>query len=128
MDQAHSQSHDEFDLIFFFVFIYITGKISNAAPGAIVWGLVGLGGQYVYNVADARHTQEVIEKQENPEPSESILDRAIRSKWSPVKRLTRKEYAGMLKEKLLAVEADIAITNEEIEKLERRRKEFAGEK
>lgn len=111
-----------------FFYLFITGKISNAAPGAIVWGLVGLGGQYVYNVADARHTQEAIEKLENPEPSESILDRAIRSKWSPVKRLTRKEYAGMLKEKLLAVEADIAIANEEIEKLEKRKKESAEEK
>ncbi|PUU76553.1 hypothetical protein B9Z19DRAFT_1102308 [Tuber borchii] len=106
----------------------ILRKISNAAPGAIVWGLVGLGGQYVYNVADARHTREAIEKLENPEPNESILDRAIRSKWSPVKRLTRKEYAGMLKEKLLAVEADIAIANEEIEKLERRKEKSTEEK
>ncbi|RPA93555.1 hypothetical protein L873DRAFT_1704659 [Choiromyces venosus 120613-1] len=103
-------------------------KMSNVIPGAIVWGLVGLGGQYAYNVADARHTREVIEKLENPEPKESILDRAIRSKWSPVKRLTKKEYADMLKEKLLAVEADIAITNEEIEKLEREKKESAEEK
>ncbi|PWW79608.1 hypothetical protein C7212DRAFT_350451 [Tuber magnatum] len=103
-------------------------KIPNAVPGAIVWGLVGLGGQYAYNVADARHTQGVIEKLGNPEPRESMLDRAMRSGWSPVKRLTRGEYADILKEKLLAVEADIAIANEEIEKLERQRKESAGEK
>ncbi|CUS07327.1 unnamed protein product [Tuber aestivum] len=106
----------------------ILRKIPNAVPGAIVWGLVGLTGQYAYNVADARHTHEVIGKLKNPEPNEGILDRAMRSKWSPVKRLTRKEYADMLKEKLLAVEADIAIANEEIEKLERQKKEPTEEK
>ncbi|KAG0124381.1 hypothetical protein HOY82DRAFT_573246 [Tuber indicum] len=106
----------------------ILRKMPNAVPGAIVWGLVGLGGQYAYNVADARHTQEVIEKMENREPKESIFDRAIRSRWSPVKRLTSKEYADMLKEKLLAVEADIAIANEEIEKLERQKREPVEEK
>jgi hypothetical protein len=46
----------------------------------------------------------------------------MRSKWSPVRRLTTKEYGVMLREKLLALEADIAITNEEIEKLERLKK------
>jgi hypothetical protein len=98
------------------------GKFPNAVPGAIVWGLVGLGGQYAYNVADARHTKELVEPKESPEPQMSMFNRVMRSKWSPVRRLTTKEYGVMLREKLLALEADIAITNEEIEKLERLKK------
>lgn len=53
----------------------------------------------------------------------------MRSKWSPVTRLTTEEYENMLKEKLLVLEADLALANEEIERLERmrRRKEVDGE-
>lgn len=51
-----------------------------------------------------------------------MFDRVMRSKWSPVRRLTTKEYGDMLREKLLALDAEIAITNEEIEKLERQKR------
>lgn len=53
----------------------------------------------------------------------------MRSKWSPVTRLTTEEYENMLKEKLLVLEADLALANEEIERLEgmRRQKEVDGE-
>lgn len=42
----------------------------------------------------------------------------MRSRWSPVTRLTTEEYEEMLKGKLLALEADLAIADEEIAKLE----------
>jgi hypothetical protein len=76
---------------------------------------MGLVGQYAYNLADARHTEEVLAPQNRP----SLLDRAFDSKWNPVKRLTDEEYESMLNSKLLAVNAELAITNEEIEKLEK---------
>lgn len=47
----------------------------------------------------------------------------MRSKWSPVTRLTTKEYESMLRERLLALEADLALANEEIERLERIKRE-----
>lgn len=94
---------------------------SNIIPGAIVWGLVGLAGQYVYDAADSRHTEELAQPQVKPEEKgPSLLDRAFRSEWSPVKKLTDDEYADMLGEKLLAVEAEIAVTDEEIQQLEER--------
>jgi hypothetical protein len=76
---------------------------------------MGMGGQYAYNLADARHTEEVLAPQNRP----SLLDRVFESKWNPVKRLTDEEYESMLNSKLLAVKAELAITNEEIEKLEK---------
>ncbi|KAA8899768.1 hypothetical protein FN846DRAFT_959998 [Sphaerosporella brunnea] len=89
---------------------------SNVIPGAIFWGLMGMGGQYAYNAADARHTEEMLEPQVE---RSNFLDRAFASKWNPVKKLTDEEYVSMLRSKLLAVEAELAITNEEIEKLEK---------
>lgn len=53
----------------------------------------------------------------------------MHSKWSPVTRLTTEEYENMLKEKLLVLEAELALANEEIEGLERmRREQKVGEK
>lgn len=50
----------------------------------------------------------------------------MRSRWSPVTRLTTKEYENMLEEKLLVLQAELSLTNEEIEKLERKRKGQEG--
>lgn len=84
-----------------------------------MWGLIGLSGQTVYNIADARHTKSVL-KEKKPEQTGGFgfWDRVMRSRWSPVTRLTTEEYEEMLKGKLLALEADLAIADEEIAKLE----------
>lgn len=47
----------------------------------------------------------------------------MRSRWSPVTRLTTEEYENMLKEKLLVLQADLSLANEEIEKLEKRKEQ-----
>jgi hypothetical protein len=80
-------------------------------------------------MADERHTQEVLESSHRLEENGvSFTDRAFRSKWNPIKKLTDEEYEAMLNGKLLAVEAELAITNEEIEKLERRQRGSEAEK
>lgn len=48
---------------------------------------------------------------------ESFLDRAFRSKWNPVKKLTQDEYLDILNSKALALDAQIAITQDEIDRL-----------
>lgn len=102
------------------------GKPRSIIPGAIVWGLGGLASQSAYNFADARHTQSVAEKQERKGTGKlSFWDRAMRSKWSPVTKLTTEEYEKMLQGKLLVLEADLALANEEIEKLEKIQREQA---
>jgi hypothetical protein len=90
----------------------------------LVWGLVGFASQSAYNFADARHTLSVAkELQREATGGLGFWDRAMRSKWSPVTRLTTEEYENMLRERLLAIEADLALVNEEIEKLERMKRE-----
>lgn len=79
-------------------------------PGAIVFALFGAAGQAIYNSMDAKRTEEAL----NPsEKKKSWLD----SKWSPVKVLTDAEYAHMMDEKLLRVNAEIALLEESIERL-----------
>jgi len=41
----------------------------------------------------------------------------MNSRFSPLKKMTDKEYSHMLSEKLLRVDADIALIDERIEKL-----------
>lgn len=40
-------------------------------------------------------------------------------KWSPIRKLSDREYEEMLQEKLIAVEADLAMVDEEIERVRR---------
>ena len=92
------------------------GGTSHVIPGAIVWGLVGTGGQWLYAIADERHTKSVLYRSTGSEEKD-IGGGAFRSKWSPVKRLTEEEHKKVLEKKLLAVDADIALLDEEIENL-----------
>ena len=60
---------------------------------------------------DERHTASF----EDDRPP--FLQRLAKSRWSPIEVLSDDQYAGILSERLLAVEAEIAIIDEKIEKL-----------
>jgi hypothetical protein len=79
-------------------------------PAAIMWSLFGATGQYLFNVADARKSA-LAGKPEGAK--NSWLD----SKWSPMKVLSDKEYESMLREKLLVVNAEIALVDDNTEAL-----------
>ncbi|KUJ22205.1 uncharacterized protein LY89DRAFT_681491 [Mollisia scopiformis] len=82
----------------------------NVIPGATMVALFGATGQYLYNVADARKTT-LAGKPESAK--NSWLD----SKWSPMKVLSDQDYENMLREKLLRVNAEIALVDDNIEAL-----------
>lgn len=52
-------------------------------------------------------------------PSKPILQRIADSKWIPLKTLSDDDYRGILGEKLLSIEAEIAIIDEKIQELEK---------
>ncbi|KAK1237911.1 hypothetical protein MKX08_002490 [Trichoderma sp. CBMAI-0020] len=79
------------------------GKI---LPAMVMWGVLGAGGQMVANGLSNRKPKV---KNEN--------DSWFRSKWSPLKKLTDQEYIDMMEEKILRVEADIALIDERITEL-----------
>jgi len=99
----------------------LTGK-ANIIPGAIMFAIFGVGGQKIYNMADSRH----LKKAEGPEIEKS--KGWMNSKWNPVKVLTDGEYEKMLQDKLLYVNAEIAMIDENINALRRQETEKKVEK
>ncbi|KAL7791891.1 hypothetical protein V8C37DRAFT_381668 [Trichoderma ceciliae] len=79
------------------------GKI---IPAMAVWGVLGAGGQIVANSISSRKP-----KVKNED------DSWLRSKWSPLKKLTDREYIDMMEEKILRVEVDIALIDDRIAEL-----------
>ena len=78
----------------------------------------GYVGQTIYNKLDARYSgQNAVKLQTEKEEKKGFWNQVADMKWSPMKKLSDEEYSNMLKERLLRVEADIALVDEELEKL-----------
>jgi hypothetical protein len=92
----------------------------NVIPGTIMFTLFGWSGQKGYNYLDKRNSQELREQAQlkamgEDRPKETLVQKFAKSKWSPMSVLTDEQYEDMLQEKLLKVEAEIAIIDERIE-------------
>ncbi|RFU34929.1 hypothetical protein B7463_g1413, partial [Scytalidium lignicola] len=85
---------------------FLRGR-GNIIPGAIMFAVFGAIGQTTYNIIDARNLKRAAE---DSTPKSSWLN----SRWSPVKVLSDAEYERMLQEKLLRVNAEIALVDESI--------------
>ncbi|KAJ5710154.1 hypothetical protein N7493_009746 [Penicillium malachiteum] len=84
-------------------------------PGLVIFSLLGFAGQSAFNRVDAWQ----IERAQNP--AKPLAVRLAESKWVPLRHLSDEEYRGMLGEKLLSLEAEIALLDEKIEGLEKTR-------
>ncbi|OJI99199.1 hypothetical protein ASPVEDRAFT_38665 [Aspergillus versicolor CBS 583.65] len=82
-------------------------------PGLVIFSLLGYAGQASYNAIDRWQLGHA-----NTE-SKPFLDRLAESKWVPLKSLSDDEYRGILGEKLLSIEAEIALIDDKIEELEK---------
>ncbi len=87
-----------------------------------MFALFGATGQVVYNMADARNSDF------SPSPERDLKDSWLNSKWSPMKVLSDTEYEAMLQEKLLRINAQIALVDESIEALRNQEREMAAKK
>ncbi|KAL8999373.1 MAG: hypothetical protein Q9169_001799 [Polycauliona sp. 2 TL-2023] len=125
----------------------LTRGRANIIPGIIMFSLFGFAGQYAYNALDARHhnldgpstlptTQSTstagadrggIEAQDF-KSEDPLWKRALNSKWSPMKVLSDEQYEKMLRTKLLRVEAELAIVDEDIEKVKQTERDEQKEK
>ncbi|KAM4062156.1 Beta-ketoacyl synthase [Hirsutella rhossiliensis] len=89
-------------------------------PAMIFWGVLGAGGQSVVNHFGSK--------------PKGTGDKEGWLRWIPLKKLTDDEYMDMMNEKLLRVEADIALIDERIaelavaEKAEMRRQDVSTRK
>lgn len=80
----------------------------------------GWAGQNGYEWADGRHSRKLaasVKGEGEGKKEVGFWNRVADMKWSPMRRLSDEEYSGMLRRRLLSVEAQIALVDEEIEKL-----------
>ncbi|KAF2681524.1 hypothetical protein K458DRAFT_371967 [Lentithecium fluviatile CBS 122367] len=101
----------------------------NVIPGTIMFSLFGWGGQKAYNFLDERNSEAVRKESLESEPvvkeeRPTIMDRMAKSKWIPLKSLTDEEYEQIMGERLLRVEADIALIEDKIQELRKQQKEM----
>ncbi|KAK4167571.1 hypothetical protein QBC43DRAFT_310991 [Cladorrhinum sp. PSN259] len=78
----------------------------NILPGAIVFSVLGAGGQAFANRRAAKAESET-----------STDKKGVWAKWSPITQLSDEDYEKLLEERLLRVEADIAVIDDHIKKL-----------
>lgn len=84
-----------------------------------MFAIFGAAGQAMYNIADARKTEQGDEKKD-------IKDSWLNSRWSPMKVLTDEEYKKMMEEKLLKINVELALVDESIEGLKAIERENAA--
>jgi hypothetical protein len=82
--------------------------------------LFGWAGQHGYNYLDARNSSELREQAElrargEDKPKENFMHKIAKSKWSPMQVLSDDDYENMMQEKLLRVEAQIAVIDDKID-------------
>jgi hypothetical protein len=82
-------------------------------PGTIIFSLLGYVGQSAYNAIDTWQMEQT------NAPSKPFLQRLADSKWVPLKSLSDDDYRGILNEKLLSIEAEVALLDEKIQELEK---------
>jgi len=84
---------------------------ANILPGAVIGGAAGFAGQHAMDAWGPDSGS-----RSNSKPP--ILERIMRSKWSPLEPLTPEDYGDILKKKLLRVDAELAIIDEDMAKLQ----------
>ncbi|KAI9716326.1 MAG: hypothetical protein M1812_005391 [Candelaria pacifica] len=89
----------------------------NVIPGTMMFSIFGLIGQSIFNILDAKQLETQKTALDTNTHEKSFWQRVADSKWSPMKVLTDGEYEVMLREKLLRVDAEIAIIDQNISSL-----------
>ncbi|KAF2627460.1 hypothetical protein BU25DRAFT_393439 [Macroventuria anomochaeta] len=100
----------------------------NALPGTFMFSIFGYAGQNGYNFLDKKNTEEIEEDARmaaRGEKKKNFMERIAEMKWSPMEVLTDERYEEMLQEKLLKLEAEIAIIDDKIEGFRQKAKEIA---
>lgn len=94
-----------------------------------MFGLFGFVGQKGYNFLDKKNTEELQEDARlaaKGEKKKNFMERIAEMKWSPMEVLTDDRYEEMLQEKLLKLEAEIAIIDDKIEAFKQKAREMAA--
>jgi hypothetical protein len=89
-------------------------------PGFLAFGAIGYLGQWMYDAMDRRRMEKV--NSDGTLGAGNEKENWMRSKWVPWKALTDEEYEAILREKLLRVDAEMALLDESLERLKNQQK------
>ncbi len=89
---------------------------ARIGSAVIIFTLLGSSGQAIYSRMDSSRTDT---SDVNLTPRPSLLARFAEARWSPMQNLSDEQYEDLLKEKLLRIDAEIALIDERIEDLQR---------
>ncbi|KAK6535141.1 hypothetical protein TWF694_001619 [Orbilia ellipsospora] len=97
----------------------VIGGRRHAIPGFLVFGITGSAAQLVYNIIDSNKKNDTATDQVHMEQNSKggIISQILTSQNNPIRLLTKEEYIQKLQEKQLVLDADIALVDEEIERL-----------
>ncbi|CAD6443976.1 0ddfb5fb-ad17-4faf-b27b-9d6a588b07a4 [Sclerotinia trifoliorum] len=95
----------------------------NVLPGFVVFASAGYVGQRIYDALDEKKMEEMRFEESGKKGNGETW---INSRWVPWKKLTDDEYEGMLKERLLKVDAEIAILDDKLQVLREQQINEAG--
>ncbi|KAK2753172.1 hypothetical protein FQN54_007998 [Arachnomyces sp. PD_36] len=92
-------------------------------PGVVVFSILGYLGQSSYNILDEWQ----LERGQNG-PTKPLMQRVAEHPWVPFKVLSDQQYREILDEKLLSVEAEICIVDEQLDELRKSKSSSTDEK
>ncbi|KAI9651939.1 MAG: hypothetical protein M1831_007481 [Alyxoria varia] len=95
------------------IFPHDEGGRANILPGALTGSLTGFFGHKLYDRFMERPQRAHDESKQQPTIWQSLTE----SRMFPMKKLSNEEYANMMREKLVRVDAEIAIIDEDIAQL-----------
>ncbi|KAF2746133.1 hypothetical protein M011DRAFT_478516 [Sporormia fimetaria CBS 119925] len=89
---------------------------SNVIPGAIAFSIIGWSGQHAWNWNERKRLgqreKEAAVAEGQGQEELNWLQRIAMKKWSPMSILTDEKYEELLNEKILSVEAEIALIDQ----------------
>jgi hypothetical protein len=98
--------------------------------------LFGWSGQHMYNFLDRKNSDEIrraeeikTRKQREEEEAKNLnwMQRLAKKKWAPFSVLTDEQYEKMLHERILDVEAQIALIDDRIEEFRKLQRQLEKE-
>jgi len=97
------------------------GGRNNIVPGAIVGSISGGAGQWSYNMYQQRKQQ--IAAQPRAKPENSLFYRLLSSPYSPIRRLSDQDWEEIIGDKMLKVDVEIALIDDQIAALKKEQRE-----
>ncbi|KAK6336026.1 hypothetical protein TWF730_003398 [Orbilia blumenaviensis] len=110
----------------------VIGGRRNLLPGLITFGLAGLGGQAILiAIETSRKRSELNREREGSteaQPKGGMVSRWLNSESNIIRKLSKEEYVAKMREKQLAIDVEIALVDEEIERLSKKLEEGSATK